>query len=204
MKGIIGGIKGIGLLVIALIIFGGAIFDLVTTGGQCGLNLAGAGEFDCNDFTASIGSTFITPDRNVWKGTMGIVELRGMDNETLSELGIIAEAQEDGFRRQIYYGLAGVALLVVLLIYVMMKMIPSSGFDASVTMLVVLVAVGIVAGLQVGYSAFVEGEPEWPFSGVMTLVNNPTVLGSVIDDASILPGTLETTDITEEESYSSP
>lgn len=204
MKGIIGGIKGIGLLVIALIIFGGAIFDLVTTGGQCALVLAGAGDFDCNEFTASIGSTFITPDRNVWKGTMGIVELRNMNNETLSELGIIADAQEDGFRRQIYYGLAGVALLVVLLIYVIMKMIPSSGFDASVTVLVILVAVGIVAGLQVGYSSFVEGQPEWPFSGVMTLVNNPTVLGSIVDDTSMLPGTLMVEDITEDESYSSP
>jgi hypothetical protein len=204
MKGIIGGIKGIGLLVIALIIFGGAIFDLVTTGGQCALVLAGAGDFDCGEFTASIGSTFITPDRNVWKGTMGIVELRGMDNETLSSLGIIADAQEDGFRRQIYYGLAGIILLVVLMIYIFLKMVPSSSFDASVTLLVILLAVGIVAGLQVGYSAFVEGQPEWPFSGVMTLANNPMVLGNVIDDSSLLPGTLETGDITEEESYSSP
>jgi hypothetical protein len=89
------------------------------------------------------------------------------------------------------------AVLVMLITIFLSKVVPSYAYDASVMVIIFMLAIGILAGVQVGYSSLVEGKPEWPFGGLMMLVYNPHVLWNVIDDTSILPGTLTSDDILE-------
>lgn len=199
-------IKGLVILAAAIMLFGGAFYDLTTTGVRCGLSVVnGNTEYSCDEFWMTLGKTVIMPDQNVGKGTLGIMAIRDADNETLSELGILADTQEASYRNQIVLGIVGVGVLFLFLIYIYIKLSPSSGIDAGSLGVSILAAFLTLSLIMV---MFDDGpEPEFmsvpgintPFKGVRTLMANPDVLSAVVDDTSILPGTITTHEILDEE-----
>ena len=192
------GIKGIAILIGIILIFGGALYDITVTGVRCGFALSGSTEYTCDEFYESTGKTLIIPDRNIKKGTLAIMKLRSYDNETLTELGIIQEVQEQTFRNQILLGLVGEFILFLFLAYIFIKLSPSSSIDLGSILIAILLAIVLMAFIQTGYSAFIEGEPEVPFSGLWTLLEHPEVLSEVVDQTAVLPGTLTPDEILNE------
>lgn len=202
-------IKGLFILVSALLLFGGAIYDITTTGARCGLSVtAPEGGYSCNDLWWTLGKTAIMPDQNIGKGTLGIVTLRGASNETLEEIGVMRDTQEASYRNQIIIGVVGMVVLFLAFCWIFIKISPSSGIDAGSMGVSILAAFLVISLLMV---MFDDGpEPgllsvpnvNTPFKGIRTLMANPDVLSAVVDDTSILPGTLTTDDIINETSYS--
>jgi hypothetical protein len=198
-------IKGLVVLAAALLLFGGAFYDITTTGARCGLSVTNPNAgYDCNEFWGTLGKTVIMPDQNIGKSTLGIVALREADQYTLESLGIMAETQEASYRNQILLGIVGIAVLFLFLAYVFIKLSPSSGIDAGSLGVSVFAAFLVLSLIMVMF----DNGPEpgfmsipgvnTPFKGVRTLLKYPNVMSDIVDDTSILPGTITTDEITGE------
>lgn len=197
MKGFIG-FAGIFAIIGILTLFGGAFFDLTTTGARCALGVSGVGQYNCDEFGGVVGSTIILPDRNVKIGTEAILKLRNLDDDTIEAMGPLYTTNERGFRMQIIMGIVGIMVIVGLLSYVFIKFSPGSKIDAGSYGICVILALVVVMTLHVAYTGLVEGQAEVPFTGVITLVQHPQVMWDVVDETSMLPGTLTSKDILEE------
>lgn len=200
-------IKGLVILASILVLFGGAMYDLTTTAGRCGLALTSpqAG-YSCDEFWGTIGKTIILPDQNIGKGVTGILNIREVEQSALDELGIIPDIQESQFRNQIILGIVGIGVLFLFLSYVFIKLSPSSGIDAGSLGVSILAAFLVLTALMVMFDdgpepGFMEiPGANTPFKGLRSLMAHPEVLRDVVDETSVLPGTLTTDDIFEGES----
>ncbi len=197
-------IKGLILLIAFLVLFGGAFYDLTTTSARCGLSFTEVGQennYTCNDMIITFGKTIIVPDQNIGKGVDGILALRSIDAETLQDIEILADIQEQQFRYQVIIGVVGLAILFGLFAFIFIKMSPSSGIDAGSLGISLLAAFLVLALFMVMFDE--SAEPDFlgiegakvPFRGVRMLLMNPDVMFDVIDETALLPGTLEIDDI---------
>lgn len=197
------GVKGILILVTLLMLFGGAVYDITTTAGRCALAVSQPQlGYDCDDLISTLGRTVISPDRNIRRGTEGIMVLRNLDNQTLSEIGVLRDAQISQFNMQIILGWAGFLVLFAFLAYVFIHAGPASSIDAGSLAIAIFAAFMIMAVA----SAIFDDNPEHgafaifgertPFKGIRLFLANPDVMSSVVDETSVLPGTLEVDDIT--------
>lgn len=200
------GFKGILILAAVMILFGGAVYDLTTSGVRCGIGVANpATNYTCEDLTASFGRTFVFPDENVNKGVNGVLVLDTLPNETLAEIGVMRSAQRSSFQTQILIGIVGTVVMVGILAFIFTKIAFSSGHELGAFFICLLAAIVVFSFMQVaGYSlGNAESEPGYlnvfgdatPFRGIRNLMKNPGVFAEAVDQTSILPGTLTTNDI---------
>lgn len=196
MKGLIG-FTGLFAIIGILTLFGGAFFDLTTTGARCGLGVSGVSNYTCDEFGGVVGNTIILPDRNVKLGTESIIKLRDLDPDIIDAMGPLYSTNEKGFRMQVIMGLVGIVVIIGLVTIVCVKLTPGSKIDAGSYGLCILFAFLLVCTLHVGYTGIVEGNAEIPFTGVITFLMNPSVMWDVVDETSLLPGTLTSDDILE-------
>jgi len=197
MKGFLG-IKGILILVTLIVLFGGAMYDVTTTGVRCGLAAGGQGNYTCDEFGFTVGTVFVAPDRNIASGVDSILVLReysATNPEMMDELAGIISTDEQQYKNQILIGLAGLMVLIGFLMYIMIKITPSSLIHIDAKFTSVILGLLIYMIVYMFFTGFFEGNMQLPFTGVMTLIQNPTVLTEVVDHTSALPGTLTTSDI---------
>lgn len=191
-------LKGIIILLFAVVFFGSAMVDASITGVRCGLGTIGQGEYNCNEFGATVGSTFIFPDRNIQSGVESIILLREYKNnnpEVIDELSTVVDTDESNYRLKIMIGLGGLFMLIALLIWVFITLGPSSSIDAGSKAIAIFAGFLVFSVVYLAYTGIVEGEAQVPFSGVISLIQHPDVLSDVVDDTSILPGTTMVDDI---------
>jgi hypothetical protein len=197
MKGFIG-VKGIFILVALIVLFGGAMYDVTTTGVRCALGTAGRGNYTCDDFGLTIGSVFVSPDRNIGSGVDSILILREFqvnDPEEYENIKELVTTDEQGYRNQIFIGLAGLIVLIGFLIYLMMKATPSSIIHIDSKFASIMLAFLIYVVVYLAYTGLYEGNAQMPFTGLMSLISHTDVLMNVVDYTALLPGTLTTGDI---------
>jgi hypothetical protein len=210
MKGFIG-VTAIFAVIGLLTLFGGAFFDLTTTGARCALGVVGTGNFTCDELGHVAGSTVILPDRNVRLGVESINQLRSIDLDAVKESGVLDDAslkgldslyesKESGFRLQIILGLGGIIIILLIPMIIFYKFTPGSKIDAGSLGMCVLGGILLVSFVHLAFTGLVEGQPEMPFTGVATLVMNQNVMWDVVDDTALLPGTLTSDDIIQGES----
>ena len=198
------GIKSIFMIVVMLLLFGGAIYDIATTAGRCALSVSAPNSgYDCDSLWLTVGKTIISPDRNVGKGVEGILAIRQIDDDILSEINVLREPQTMQFQQQIIIGLSGFLVLFLFFAWICIKISPSSGIDAGSLLVSVLLAFLIMA--FVSAVADIETEEHGcyavlgertPFKGIRSLACNPDVFGEIIDETALLPGTTTIDEIT--------
>ena len=197
MKGFLG-IKGILILVTLLVLFGGAMYDLTTTGVRCGLAASGQGNYTCDEFGFTVGTVFVFPDRNIASGVDSILILREYSTtnpEMMAELAGIISVDEQGYKNQILIGIAGLIVLIGFLMYIMIKITPSSLIHIDSKFASIMLGLLLYIVIYLLFTGLVEGNMQLPFSGLATLIQNPSVLTEVVDHTSALPGTLTVDDI---------
>lgn len=199
------GVKGILIVVMLILLFGGAIYDMTTTAGRCGLSFTDPeSNYSCDEFGITALNMFTTPDKNIERGVNGILSIRNLDNQTLSDIGIVRESQTVRFQHDVFLGLAGLIVLIGFFTWLGLTMSPSSNIDAGGKALAVLFAIVIVTSASIIGNFYDGGDSQapgaifgklTPFPGLRSLIFNTDVLGEVVDESSILPGTLNTGDI---------
>lgn len=197
MKGLLG-VKGILILVTLIVLFGGAMYDVTTTGVRCAIGTMGNSNYTCEEFGFTIGSVFVSPDRNIATGVDAILTLREYqvtNPEQYQELAGLISTDEQGYRNQILIGIAGLIVLLGALTYFMLKITPSSILHIDSKFTSVAFAILLFISVYMFYTGWYEGDLQIPFSGLWKLVTNSDVLLDVVDHTSALPGTLTTDDI---------
>jgi hypothetical protein len=197
MKGLVG-VKGFFILIVLIVLFGGAIYDMTTTGVRCALGTMGHGNYTCDEFGNVAGATIVFPDRNIESGVDSIMTLRELeinDPELYASLEPLITTDEQGYRNQILIGIAGMLVIFAALIWFFIKMTPSSviHIDSRASAVILALLVYIVAYLM--FTGFIEGELQMPFTGLFKLIGNTEVMSELVDYTSALPGTLTTEDI---------
>jgi hypothetical protein len=198
MKGLVS-LTSVLALGVIIILFGGAVYDIMTTSVRCGFSLAGDSTYTCDEFQKTIGLTLVYPDRNIVKGVESIQALedfRQNDPETYDQLQSVVSAKESDFLNLILVGMIGNVVLIVVMIMVWMKMSPSSKIDSGSLFVSILAGILLYCLIYVAFTTFIEHDPKVPGAGMYMLIKNPDILFKVIDRTSILPGTLEMGDIT--------
>jgi len=201
MKGFFG-LKGIILLAAFLLLFGGAFYDLTTTAGRCGLSVTNPElDYSCDEMYTTVGKILVMPDRNVATGITGVKTMQNVSDETLTEIGVLRDTQSKQYQQLILLGLIGWIVLLGLFSYIFIKLSPASGIDAGSLAIAIFAAFLVMAA----FSAICDDTPEHghlaifgertPFKGLRLLLANPDVLGGVVDETSLLPGTLTVDDI---------
>jgi hypothetical protein len=199
MKGFLG-VTSIIIIAMVLMFFGGAIYDITAAAGYCGLAVTDPNSnYDCGTLWDTVGRTFVFPDRNIYEGTATLQKLRDMEPSQLDELGIVAQATANDAEFQIIRGLAGFFILFGFLAFVFIKAGPSSSIDAGSKFIAILAALLVMLAM----SAIFDDTPEHgefaifgertPFKGIRLLLSDPEVMADIIDDSSVLPGTMNTT-----------
>ena len=197
MKGLIG-VKGFFILIVLIVLFGGAIYDVTTTGVRCALGTIGKGNYTCDEFGQVAGATVVFPDRNIEAGVDSILTLRELeinDPELFTELGPLITTDEQGYRNQILIGIAGTIVIFAALIWFFLKVTPSSLIHIDSRMSAVLMAFLVYVVAYLMFTGFIEGQIQMPFTGLFKLIGNTEVMSELIDYTSALPGTLTTGDI---------
>ncbi len=188
-------------------LFGGAVYDLTVTSARCGLSYATpAANYTCDEMWPTIAKTIMMPDQNIGKGTIGVMAMRELPDETIEQFGVVRDVQEQSFRTQIIIGIVGLGFLSIFLSWFFIKVSPASGIDLGSLSVSILCAFLTISVIMVMFDE--SAEPGFlgienarvPFKGLRTLLAHPDVMATVIDDTALLPGTLTTDDILEGES----
>lgn len=225
MKGLFGlGIIGSGvILVFVLYIFGGAVYDITTTSARCALYFnpeMNTFNYTCNSLIYTLGNTVLFPDTNVKDGTNEILAIRALSDKfnnqdvlnQLNQTGILTQHDVDNImikqtgdetesRFKIIRGLVGLFVILMLLIYVFIKATPSSLVFIDSRIQSIVMAFVVVSLIMV----MVDSSPDtgvlsieglnMPFKGVRTLLSHPEVMYDIVDQTSLLPGTMTTDEI---------